>query len=79
MKVKIFLIFNILILRLDTDFFASTKIELEVLYPKLVSGGVLIIDDYGHWKGQRKAVDDFFGKNKWLHIVDYSCRYLIKN
>jgi len=70
---------KISILRLDTDFFASTKIELEVLYPKLVSGGILIIDDYGHWKGQRKAVDDFFGKNKWLHIVDYSCRYLIKN
>jgi hypothetical protein len=42
---------RISILRLDTDFYESTKIELEVLYPKLMSGGFLIIDDYGHFKG----------------------------
>lgn len=70
---------KISILRLDTDWYASTKVELEILYPRLVHGGVLIIDDYGHWKGARKAVDEFFGEKKWLHVVDYSCRYLIKN
>jgi hypothetical protein len=69
---------KISILRLDTDYYESTKIELEVLYPLLESGGVLIIDDYGHWKGCQKAVDDYFGKNTWLHVVDYSCRYIIK-
>jgi O-methyltransferase len=69
---------KISILRLDTDFYESTKIELEILYPRLVDGGVLIIDDYGHWKGCRKATDEFFNK-KWLHVVDYSCRYIIKN
>lgn len=50
-------------LRLDTDFYESTKSELEYLYPKLEVGGVLLIDDYGHWKGCKKAVDDYF-KNK---------------
>jgi len=70
---------KISILRLDTDWYASTKIELEILYPKLVNGGVLIIDDYGHWQGCRKATDEFFfNKKKWLHVVDKTCRYLIK-
>lgn len=52
---------QIALLRLDTDWHASTKVELEVLYPKLVPGGYLIVDDYGHWMGARKAVDDYFG------------------
>ena len=39
------------LLRLDTDFYESTKIELEKLYPLLTKGGILIVDDYGHWKG----------------------------
>jgi O-methyltransferase len=50
---------QISVLRLDTDWYASTKHELETLYPRLVSGGVLLIDDYGWWQGSRKAVDDF--------------------
>ena len=70
---------KISILRLDTDFYNSTKKELEILYPRLVSGGVCVLDDYGYWKGQRKAVDEYFGDQKWLHIVDQSCRYLIKD
>lgn len=70
---------KISILRLDTDFYNSTKIELERLFPRVVSGGVLIIDDYGFWKGARKAVDEYFNKKKWLHIVDSTCRYLIKD
>ena len=70
---------KISILRLDTDFYSSTKKELEILYPRLVSGGVCIIDDYGYWRGARKAVDEYFGDQKWLHIVDQTCRYLIKD
>ena len=72
---------KISLLRLDTDFFDSTKKELEVLFPKLVSGGVLIIDDYGHWKGAKKAVDQYFELDKnflWLHRIDYASRLLIK-
>jgi hypothetical protein len=70
---------KISLLRLDTDWYESSKIELEVLYPRLVKGGVLIIDDYGHWEGVKKSVDDYFlDKNIWLHYVDYGCRLLIK-
>lgn len=50
---------QIALLRLDTDWYTSTKHELDHLYPRLVSGGVLIIDDYGYWKGSRKATDEF--------------------
>ncbi|MGP4043896.1 TylF/MycF/NovP-related O-methyltransferase [Streptomyces sp. 2A115] len=53
---------QISILRLDTDWYASTRHELEQLYPRLVSGGVLLIDDYGWWQGSRSAVDEFLEK-----------------
>ena len=70
---------EISLLRLDTDWYESTKIELEVLYPRLISGGVLIIDDYGHFRGAQKAVDEFFADQYiWLHRVDYTCRLMIK-
>ena len=49
---------KIALLRLDTDWYESTKVELEVLLPKLVTGGILIIDDYGAWAGARKAFND---------------------
>ncbi|MGO1974613.1 MAG: TylF/MycF/NovP-related O-methyltransferase [Propionibacteriaceae bacterium] len=50
---------QISVLRLDTDWYESTAHELEHLYPRLVSGGVLMIDDYGYWQGSRKATDEF--------------------
>ena len=71
---------EIALLRLDTDFYESTKKELEVLYPRLKKGGVLIIDDYGHWKGAKKAVDDYFkGQYTFKHVIDYTCRMMIKD
>ena len=51
---------KIAILRLDTDWYESSKYELEQMYDNVVSGGVIIFDDYYHWNGQRKATDDFF-------------------
>ena len=72
---------TISLLRLDTDWYESTKHELETLYDKLVAGGVLIIDDYGHWSGARKAVDEFIANRKlklFLNRVDYTCRLAIK-
>ena len=72
---------KISILRLDTDFYESTKIELEKLYPLLSKNGILIIDDYGHWQGAKKAVDEYFSKTNYkpfLNIVDYTCRLIIK-
>lgn len=69
----------IAVLRLDTDWYDSTKIELEVLYPRLVSGGILIVDDYGHWAGARKAVDDYLGnKKKHLQPIDYTGVWMVK-
>ena len=66
-------------LRLDTDLYNTTKKQLDVLYPRLSNGGVLHIDDYGICPGVRKAVDEFFlNKDVWLHRVDLSCRYIIK-
>jgi hypothetical protein len=50
---------TIALLRLDTDWYESTKHELEHLYSRLVSGGVLIIDDYGYWKGSQQATDEW--------------------
>jgi O-methyltransferase len=51
---------RIAVLRLDTDWYESTKKELEILYPRLAVGGVLLVDDYGHWAGAREAVDEYF-------------------
>lgn len=72
---------SIAVLRLDTDFYDSTKKELEVLYPRLIIGGALIIDDYGHWAGSRKATDEYFsacGNRPFLNFSDYSGRFGIK-
>jgi hypothetical protein len=69
------------LLRLDTDWYESTRAALQHLYPKLTPGGVLIIDDYGHYKGQRQAVDAYLreiGSTPLLHRIDYSCRVMIK-
>jgi len=72
---------RISLLRLDTDWYESTRHELEHLYPRLVAGGVLIVDDYGHWQGCRRAVDEYFGaaaEPVLLSRVDYSCRLAVK-
>lgn len=69
------------LLRLDTDWYESTKHELEHLFPLLTSGGVLIIDDYGHWQGARKAVDEYFENNNikiLLNRIDYTGRIAVK-
>jgi O-methyltransferase len=70
---------EISLLRLDTDWYASTVEELEVLYPLLTNRGVLIIDDYGHFDGARKAVDEyFFDRPILLNRIDYTGRIGIK-
>jgi O-methyltransferase len=68
---------KIALLRLDTDWYESTYHELVHLYPLLVAQGILIIDDYGHWKGSKTATDKYFNENKQhllLNRVDYTCR-----
>jgi len=73
---------DISILRLDTDWYESTKVELEILYPILSNGGVLIIDDYGYWEGARKAVDEYFSCNTYkplFNVIDSTGRSAIKH
>jgi len=63
----------IALLRLDTDWYESTQHLLQHLFPLLIPGGVLIVDDYGHWAGCRKAVEEYFeDKPILLHRVDYT-------
>lgn len=70
---------EISLLRLDTDFYESTKHELEHLYPLLSKGGVLLLDDYGSWLGAKKAVDEYFiNKPMLLNRVDRDGRVGIK-
>lgn len=70
---------SIALLRLDTDWYESTKHELCHLYPRVSQGGVLIIDDYGSWPGARKAVDEYFaGRPILLQRIDPSGRLAMK-
>lgn len=72
---------RVALLRLDTDWYESTRHELVHLFPRLSRHGVLIVDDYGHWRGARLAVDEFFDQNNdpvFLSRVDYTGRIAIR-
>ena len=73
---------KIALLRLDTDWYESTRHEMEQLFPRVVPGGVLIIDDYGHWEGARRAVDEYISSHGiaiLLNRIDYTGRIGIVN
>ena len=77
---------SLALLRLDTDWYASTKSEMQNFWPRLNRNGVLLIDDYGHWLGAKKAVDEFFTTKEaagsqpvYLHTIDYTGRLVVKN
>mgnify|MGYP003345076812 CR=1 FL=1 len=73
---------NIALLRLDTDWYSSTKHEMEHLFPSLVQNGVLILDDYGYWAGARQAADEYLAQHNialFLHRDDYSGATGIRN
>jgi O-methyltransferase len=70
---------RIALLRLDTDWYRSTIHELRHLYPRVVSGGIVIVDDYGEFAGARDAVDEYLaedGRSVLLNRVDFSCRLI---
>jgi O-methyltransferase len=72
---------DISLLRLDTDWYASTRHELVHLYPRLAENGVLIIDDYGWWQGAKRAVDEYFGGLDFaplLNRIDVTGRACVK-
>lgn len=72
---------QIALLRLDTDWYSSTRHELVHLWPRLISGGVCIIDDYGYWAGARQAVDEYLAEHNiraLMHRIDDTGRMLTK-
>ncbi|MEJ7582544.1 MAG: TylF/MycF/NovP-related O-methyltransferase [Acidimicrobiales bacterium] len=72
---------EVALLRLDTDWYESTRHELVHLYPRLAPGGALIIDDYGHWQGARRAVDEYFSESAsplLFSRIDYTGRMGVK-
>jgi hypothetical protein len=72
---------RIALLRLDTDWYTSTKHELEHLYPRLERDGVLILDDYGYWQGARRAVDEYVAEQELallLNRIDSNARIALK-
>lgn len=71
---------QIALLRLDTDWYESTRHELQHLFPLLSQRGVLLIDDYGAWQGARKATDEFFEGLLYYQIrIDHSGLLVIKS
>jgi len=72
---------HIALLRLDTDWYEPIRHAMVHLYPRVCAGGVLIIDDYGHYEGARRAVEEFFaqtGERPLLTRVDYTCRVAVR-
>ena len=72
---------RIAVLRLDGDWYESTKVCLNELFDRVVNGGVIVIDDYGDWEGCKKAIDEFFEERKilpFLHHIDKGGRYFFK-
>ena len=68
------------LLRLDTDYYTSTRHELEHLAPRLAPGGVLLVDDYGHWRGSQEAVDEWMAtlpRPLLLQRIDYTARLAV--
>ena len=67
---------QISLLRLDTDWYESTKSEMEILFPRVAPGGLILLDDYFRWMGSRKAVDEYIAANNirifWSRIDDHS-------
>ena len=71
---------KISLLHIDVDIYEPTTLALELLYPCLVKGGVIIFDDYGAFAGTNKAVDNFFNNNQEIKRLKFShsISYIVK-
>jgi len=72
----------IAILRLDADWYESTMTCLNELYPKVSSGGLILIDDYNFWEGCSKAVHDYLSRNNLsdrIHQTEHGVAFIVKD
>jgi O-methyltransferase len=72
---------KIALLNIDADWYESVQLCLENFYDCVVPGGFISLDDYGHWQGCRRAVDEFFLARSLsypLNAVDYTARWFQK-
>jgi hypothetical protein len=71
---------RIALCRLDTDWYESTAHEMEHLYPRMAAGGVLLVDDYGHYQGAKLAVDEYLAAHHLdvlLNRIDFTGRLIV--
>jgi len=65
---------------IDGDWYSSVMSCLQQIEPHLITGGVLVIDDYDHWSGCRKAVDEYFAdKQDKYRFVRKSRLHIVRN
>lgn len=72
---------NIALLNIDADWYSSVKLCLDTFFDKVTPGGYISIDDYGHWEGCKRAVDEFLeqrGLQIELNAPDYTARWFKK-
>ncbi len=72
---------QIALLNIDADWYESVKLCLETFYDRVLPGGFISFDDYGHWPGCKKAVDEFVERRQLpykLRQVDYTARWFRK-
>jgi len=63
---------------IDCDWYSPVKVSIERIVPFLSTGGRLIIDDYYHWSGAKKAVDEFLMGHPEFKIEHHSRLHLVK-
>lgn len=71
---------KISLLHIDVDLYEPTKLALELLFPHVTKGGIIVLDDYGAFAGANKAVDDYFNGNVVIKKLPYShaIAYVVK-
>ena len=70
---------KIAFLRLDTDWYESTLKELQVLWPRVVPGGYMVLDDYHSWQGSKQAFHEVLGPSVNISIIDETSVYIRKD
>jgi O-methyltransferase len=71
----------IVLLRLDGDWYESTRTCIEALYDQVAEDGFVVVDDYSAFPGCKTAIDEFLANRNLsvtLHPVDYTRVYFQK-